>query len=92
MSAGFTVSLADLAADGDAAWFAAHPDRTARIRAFVEGEMPCSMPSGDGFAATVVRQIRPGVRARVPVYLARKPGDDEASALGVLQMAMGGAA
>ena len=89
MSGFFSIDMADLASDGDAAWFKANPARTTRIRPFVEGELPCAMPHGDGHPVTLVRQIRPGVRARLPVYIGKMPPDCEASALAVLRLAMG---
>ena len=88
MSGPFTVDMADIASDGDAAWFKAHPGRTARVRPFIEGELPWGMPCGDGYALTAVRQIRPGVRMRLPVYLTKKPADDEASANQVVEFAL----
>lgn len=79
MSAGVMKSVADQ----DAAWFALHPRRTVRVRPFVEGEMPVSLPSGDGVRAVIVQQIHPGVRSRVPIYLQRMPADTEAAAQAV---------
>ena len=89
MSAAFSVDMADLASDADAAWFKARPDRSTRIRPFIEGELPYSLPQGDGVAVTIVRQMQPGARMRLPVYLPKMPADTEAEAMAAARRALG---
>lgn len=50
--------------DDDRAWFAAHPDRSHRVREVIPGEFPMEAP--DGFVGhVVVRQMQPGFRQRL---------------------------
>ncbi|HZZ21245.1 MAG TPA: hypothetical protein VFE60_01040 [Roseiarcus sp.] len=48
----------------DAAWFVAHPGRNHRVRCTVEGEF---MPPDQHARWVAIRQIAPGVRARLAV-------------------------
>jgi hypothetical protein len=76
------------AAEMDAAFFQAHPRRTARIRETIEGEWPgIFMP-----AFTLVWRIAPGVRGRAGLISDRRPIDTEASALAMLALLAPGAA
>ena len=81
------LDIVELASAADAAWFAARPNRTTRIRRFIAGEGPPMHQMGDGVACVAVRQIVPGVRARFPVYLPCLPPDTEAAAAAVLERA-----
>ncbi len=82
-------AIVDEATAGDRRWFLRHPGRNTYVRGFVPGEMPVSMPMGDGVAVTVVRQIGKGVRLRFPLYVQRMPADTEADALRLLRLAKG---
>lgn len=59
----------DAVSDGDRDWFKANPDRVYRLREISEAERatcPGKPPGSSGLCSyIVVRQIRPGVRARV---------------------------
>jgi hypothetical protein len=80
----------DAAADDDREWFEQRPWRRFRVRPYRAGEL--LHPAVTLFAAgpsgaprevnhVIVRQIRPGVRTRTPVYAtparARKLNDDQ---------------
>ncbi len=82
------MSAADAASEQDRVWFLRHPRRTVYVRPFVPGEVPASMPRGDGVPVTIVRQIGGGVRVRVPVYLPAMPPNTEAHAERLLRAAM----
>ena len=82
-------AIADETSEGDRAWFERHPNRHTYVRAFVPGELPISLMAGDGVQCMVVRQIRPGVRMRLPLYLPRMPADTETAARRVLALAWG---
>ena len=73
----------------DRAWFRNHPRRNTYVRGFVPGELPVSMPTGDGVAVTVVRQMGKGARMRLPLYIERMPGDTEREAVQLFRRAMG---
>ena len=73
----------------DRAWFEAHPGRRTYVRRLVSAEGPGPLPwSGNGVAAVVVNQVRPGVRVRLPAYLPKLPPDTEQDARTVLRRVM----
>ncbi len=82
-------AIVDEATAADRRWFLSNPRRQYRVRGFVPGEMPVSMPMGDGVAVTVLRQIGRGVRVRLPLYVQRLPPDTETDARRLFQIALG---
>ena len=85
-------AVIDAISDKDRVWFSHHPHRNFHVRGFVPGELPASFPAGDGVAIVVVRQIDPGVRMRVPIYLCSTPADTEAVARKIYEAVMGASA
>jgi hypothetical protein len=84
--------IADAASDCDRIWFERHPGRHTYIRGFMPGELPLTMMSGDGVQCVAVRQMKPGARMRLPVYLPRMPGDSEYNAARIFRDALCGRA
>lgn len=72
--------LIEIATQGDAAWFAAHPDRRLRLRDAVRFEFNEDMgPPPSGMTArTLVVQMQPGARLRQPVAVPAGLDNDEA--------------
>lgn len=85
----FADEISDAATTKDRVWFRSHPKRNTYVRGFVPGELPVSMPMGDGVAVTIVRQIGKGARMRLPLYIERMPGDSEREAVHLMRRAMG---
>src|SRR4051812_8116939 len=57
----------------DRAWFTRHPDRAYRLRAALPNEHPGPpLPKGARLL-TLVKQISPGSRARLPMWAVRAP-------------------
>ena len=63
----FDEDAADLVSDDDSRWFEAHPHRSYRIRAHVAIECPVD-PDSPQPSATLVVQVVPGRRFRIPLY------------------------
>jgi hypothetical protein len=55
----------------DAAWFRRHRDRAHRLRAVVAHEHPGITFPAVAARLTLVRQIRPGLRMRLPIWTTR---------------------
>ena len=67
------VALIDRASDLDRAWFERHPGRAYRIRPEIAGEhLEAVCPPGR-LALTLVKQVRPGLRMRAPLWTKRRP-------------------
>ena len=73
------LDVAEAAADRDRQWFDRNPERRYRVRGFVPGELPVSLPVRSGVWCVVV--IRLGTdarsRARLPVWFERMPPDED---------------
>ena len=67
----------DMASEADREFFEQHPGREHHVRPFVPGELPVQAIPGDGRWIIAVRNVRPGVQARVPLYVRYLPPDDE---------------
>src|SRR3954451_1546662 len=52
--------------DRDRQFFESHPSRNYRVRAALEGEFPELTAPGGAWLMIAVRQLAPGVRARIP--------------------------
>ena len=89
MSTPYSSVTAELASDGDAAWFRSRPGRATRVRLFIEGELPGPKSAGRGIACIAVRQLAPGVRMRLTTHLPTLPPDTEAAAAAVVDRLLG---
>jgi hypothetical protein len=73
----------EAASEDDRAWFEAHPERSYRVRPHISGEWPDGalnrLPQGQGWY-TVVHQVSPGVRMRLPISLHAEPEPGERAA------------
>ena len=79
----------EAASDDDRLWFDARPRRRHRIRPLIPGELPlCGIP-GEGRWIIVTRNIRPGVRVRLPLHVRRLPPDHEDIAETLFQAGFG---
>lgn len=70
------VAATERASDLDRAWFKRHPRRAHRLRRMVPGEHPpeaCAYGPPSWPIYTVVKQIMPGTRVRVPFRMRRTP-------------------
>lgn len=88
MSGDVDEAAMDRASEDDRTWFEQHPSRQHRVRPFVPGELPISAIAGDGIWIIAVRSVRPGVRARLPLYVRFMPPEDEYAALVVFELAL----
>ncbi|MBV9825863.1 MAG: hypothetical protein JO001_09330 [Alphaproteobacteria bacterium] len=77
------------ASDGDAAWFAAHPDRSHRLRPAIINELP-GISAADVAAGTwiAIRQLMPGFRIRTVFTPPSPPPDDESIAHALFDLAI----
>ncbi len=71
---------ADRASESDRVFFERHPNRDHHVRPFVPGELPVHGIAGDGRWIVVVRNVRPGMRVRLPIFARYLPPDDEQTA------------
>ncbi len=78
----------DRASEDDRMWFEMHPERSHRIRPYIPGEWPMEVVPTPTQAA--VRQIQPGVRARLPLLMEGQPGPGEFAARRLFDIALGG--
>jgi hypothetical protein len=73
----------EAASEDDRAWFEANPNRSFRARPQVPGEWPAGalsrLPHGQ-FWFTVINQVKPGVRMRLPISVEAEPDPDERAA------------
>jgi hypothetical protein len=67
------VALIDRASELDRAWFERHPGRAYRIRPEIAGEHLDAVCPRDRLAMTLVKQVRPGLRMRAPLWATRRP-------------------
>jgi hypothetical protein len=77
----------DQASEEDRVWFEAHPTRSHRVRPFIPGETPEADPIPPTHVA--VRQVKPGIRVRLPLWLEGEPGPGEFAARRLFELAMG---
>jgi hypothetical protein len=78
-----TDAALEAASEDDRAWFEANPDRHYRVRPHIPGEWPADalnrLPQGQNWY-TVVHQVSPGVRMRLPISLDAEPEPGERAA------------
>lgn len=55
----------NVASERDRLFFERHPRRSCRVRPAIAGELPGLTTPAEGWAMIAVRQIAPGVRARM---------------------------
>lgn len=72
--------IADAASERDREWFARNPERRHRIRPFVPGELPVHAITGEGLWYVAVKSMRPGMRVRLAIHLAKAPSESEDTA------------
>ena len=90
MSAEVDEAAMDRASEADRIWFEQHPRRQHRVRPYVPGELPVHGIAGDGRWCVAVRNVRPGMRVRLPIYVGRLPPGDEQTAAVIFAHAFGG--
>ena len=78
----------DRASEEDRVFFEQHPGRQHRVRPFVPGELPVHGVHGDGIWIIAVRNVRPGVRARLPLYVRFMPPEGELAAAAIFELAL----
>lgn len=74
------VAIVERASDLDRTWFRRHPDRAHRIRRMIPGEHPpevLAFGPQDWPVFTLVKQISPGCRMRVPFKFRQTPASSE---------------
>ncbi len=75
---------------GDRKWFENNPNRTYYQRAFVDGELPSEVLGNFHPNAVIVKQRKPGVRLRFPVYVEVDFGDDEKAMEALVELILSG--
>lgn len=74
------VAAVDRASELDRAWFKRHPSRAYRVRRMIPGEhLPVALSYGppDWPVYTLVKQVTPGCRMRVPFKFRQTPASSE---------------
>jgi hypothetical protein len=78
-----TDAALEAASENDRSWFEANPGRAYRVRPQILGEWPAGalnrLPQGQIWY-TVVHQVSPGVRMRLPILLEAEPEPGERAA------------
>ncbi len=77
MMEGLDENAMDRASEADREWFEQHAGREYHVRSLMPGELPVPGIAGDGRWIIAVRNVRSGMRVRLPLYVQHMPLDDE---------------